>query len=271
MVQGAPVWTQQRYLKPPFPEAGDKFGSALAIAGETIIVGAPFEDSNGSSPVNNSVLDSGAAYVFVRANGLWSQQRYLKPAIGDVNDLFGWSVAIAGDTIVVGAIGESSNGTGPSDNSASLAGAAYVFGRANGLWSQHGYLKAANANADDWFGSAVATTGTTVVVGAWHEASTGGSPADNSALNAGAAYVFGHSSPQGAFAWTQTRYLKASNAQAHDYFGAALAIDGTTVVAGAWGEDGNGSSPTDNTAPGAGAVYMIQIGTPTYVPLIVRP
>ena len=103
------------------------------------------------------VSGSGAAYVFVRSSGTWVQQAYLKASNTGASDSFGESVAVSGDTIVVGAVLEDSNATGvngnQNDNSASNSGAAYVFVR-NSMtqqWSQEAYLKASNTEAGDGF------------------------------------------------------------------------------------------------------------------------
>ncbi len=164
--------------------------------------------------------DSGAAYVFVRSGGIWTQQAYLKASNTGAGDGFGDSVAVSGDTVVVGASGEDSNATGvdgnQGDNSASHSGAAYVFIRSGGIWTQQAYLKASNTGADDDFGNSVAVSGDTVVVGAYSEDSnaTGvdGNQGDNSASASGAAYVFTRSGG----IWTQQAYLKASNTGADD-------------------------------------------------------
>ena len=127
--------TQEAYLKASNTDAGDYFGYSVAISGDTIVVGAIVEDSsatgvNGNQD-DNSASDAGAAYVFQRSGSTWSQQAYLKASNTDASDYFGVSVAISGDTIVVGASGEGSSATGVNgnqdDNSASAAGAAYVF------------------------------------------------------------------------------------------------------------------------------------------------
>ena len=101
-----------------------------------MVVGAERESSNGvgvnpPSQADNSAGDSGAAYVFVRTAGVWSQQAYLKASNTDADDYFGFSVAVSGDTVVVGALEENSNGVGvnpPSqaDNSAYKIGRAHV-------------------------------------------------------------------------------------------------------------------------------------------------
>jgi len=133
--------------------------------------------------------------IRVRIRGVWSQQAYLKASNTDAGDAFGISVAVSGDTVVVGAIGESSNATGvngdQTDNSAPGAGAAYVFVRSGTVWTQQAYLKASNTDQHDFFGYSAAVSGATAVVGAIRESSnaTGvnGSQTDNSALAAGAA------------------------------------------------------------------------------------
>ncbi|MFO0504688.1 MAG: IPT/TIG domain-containing protein, partial [Acidobacteriota bacterium] len=109
----------------------------MATSGDTVVVGAPSEASNATgvdgTQNNNSATFAGAAYVFVRSSGTtyWSQQAYLKASNTGSGDFFCFSVAISGDTVVVGAYGEDSNATGVNgtqgDNSASTAGAAYVF------------------------------------------------------------------------------------------------------------------------------------------------
>ena len=119
-------FAQQAFLKAsnaegegvyPFPDYGDKFGNSVAIAGDTLGVGALGEESN-----------AGAAYVFVRSDGVWGQQAFLKASNTEGGDQFGNSVAIANGTVVVGARDEDSSVVGgEADNSASGAGAAYVW------------------------------------------------------------------------------------------------------------------------------------------------
>jgi hypothetical protein len=214
-------FAQQAYLKASNTGAEDLLGSSVAISGDTMVVGAPGEDSNATSvngnQLDNSAGSSGAAYVFVRSDTTWSQQAYLKASNTGGGDLFGNSVAISGDTIVVGAPREDSNATGvndnEADNSALNSGAAYVFVRSGTTWSQHAYLKASNTEAVDSFGGEVAISGDAIVIGAANEDSnaTGvnGNQNDNSAPNAGAAYVFGRSGST----WSQQAYLKASNTE----------------------------------------------------------
>jgi hypothetical protein len=285
------TWVQDAYLKASNAGADDNFGSSVAISGSTIVVGAYEEDSNqttidntdGSASADNSASLSGAVYVFKRdTNGDWIQDAYLKASNAEGGDYFGYSVAISGSTIVVGAYLEDSNQTTitnndgqpglPDNNSASAAGAVYVFKRdTNGDWIQDAYLKASNAGANDYFGHSVAISGSTIVVGAYGEDSAlttinnadGFASADNSANNAGAVYVFKRDA---AGDWIQDAYLKASNAEANDNFGTSVAISGSTIVVGANQEDSNqttitnadGSASANNSASQSGAVYVFK-------------
>ncbi|MFG6486290.1 FG-GAP repeat protein [Roseateles sp. BYS78W] len=279
-VRNGTTWSQQAYLKAPNAEQGDKFGISVGISGDTIVVGASSESSNQTTITNGSTAsadssasDAGAAYVFVRSGTTWSQQAYLKAPNASGGYNFGDSVAISGDTIVVGSAYEASsqtsvtNGsTASADTSAPAAGAAYVFVRSGTSWSQQAYLKAANANAQDLFGSSVAVNGDTIVVGAPYESSsqatiTNGSTAsaDNSAAAAGAAYVF----LRNGTTWSQQAYLKAANAVQSVSFGMSVAISGETIVVGTPYEGSsqttitNGSTASaDNSAYGAGAAYV---------------
>jgi len=133
------TWSQQAYLKASNTDAGDEFGSAVSLSSDTLVVGAFYEDSKATGvngdQADNSASNSGAAYVFTRSGSTWTQQAYLKASNTDAGDYFGWSVSVYDDMPVVGAAFESSNATGvngnQADNSASTAGAVYVFKRLN--------------------------------------------------------------------------------------------------------------------------------------------
>jgi len=213
------TWSQQQKLVASTRTDYDQFGEAVAINGDTIVVGALFEDSGGSN--------SGTAYVFTRSGTTWSQQQKLVASDAAANDQFGSNVAIAGDTIVVGALYEDAGG--------SNAGAAYVFTRSGTTWSQQQKLVASDAAADDRFGSSSSIDGDTIVVGAVNENS-----------QAGSAYVFTRSGTT----WSQQQKIVASDAGAHDWFGIDVDIEEDTVVVGAYGDD---SGTTQN---GEGAAYI---------------
>jgi len=262
------VWSQQAYLKASNTGVGDRFGYAVDIDGDTIVVGAWGEDSNATGVngdgANNSLTDSGAAYVFVRNGSTWSHQAYLKSSAGGFDDYFGLSVAVSGDTVVVGAYQEDSNATGINGNSANNssfnAGAAYVFVRNGSTWSQQAYLKASNTGVNDQFGRSVAASGDTVVIGAYMEDSnaTGvnGDQVSNAASASGAAYVF----VRNGTTWSQQAYLKAANTGAEDQFGYSVTASGDLIVVGSYSEDssatGVNGNQADNGALHSGAAYV---------------
>ncbi len=198
---------QQAYLKAGNNggPASDQFGWSVAVSGDTVVVGAYQEDSSTTgvnSTPNDLAADAGAAYVFVRSGTTWSQQAYLKASQVTEGDTFGYSVAVSGDMVVVGAYQEDSSTTGvnstanDSTTTGTNSGAAYVFVRSGTTWSQQAYLKPAavgSTQAGDAFGRSVAVSGDTVIVGAWNEdSSTTGvnSTANDGRTQSGAAYIF---------------------------------------------------------------------------------
>lgn len=274
-------WNWTSRLKAPNPGASDLFGTKVAIGRDTIVVSAPEEDSNQSFVTNgegvvenDGSLDSGAAYVFAKT-GTWMLQSYLKPPNPGSGDKFGTSVAISGDTIVVGSESEDSNQstvtngtTASGDNSNTDSGAAYVFRRSGVTWTQEAYLKASNNGGNDHFGNTVAISGDRIAVSAYYEDSlegtrnNGTAPGSDTGSNVGAIYVFSRIGST----WSQTAYLKAPNRDSSDYFGYSLALDGDTLVSGVFGEDGgkggvtNGPWATvDGTKLGSGAAYVFYL------------
>jgi hypothetical protein len=282
-----------RYLKASNAGEDDRLGigspllgvtMAMSADGSTLAVSAPYEDSAATginaNQRDDSVSDSGAVYVFVRTGSSWSQQAYIKPSNTGSSDKFGFALALSGDgnTLAVGATLEDSSARGiggnQADNSADSAGAVYVFVRSGSTWSQQAYVKASNADAGDQFGWSVALSrdGSTLAVGAQSEAgaatginppspggsgATGGGQEDNSAPDAGAAYVFAR---RGA-TWTQQAYVKPSNAQGGDRFGFSITLsaDGNTLAAGSYDEDGSATGVngvSDEGAPNSGAAYV---------------
>ncbi len=268
------VWSQQApIVSASNAGALDLFGFSVALSGDgnTLAVGAIGEASAiGVTPTDNTAPSAGAVYVFTRSGTTWPQQAYVKASTIGAGDQFGFSVALSsdGNTLAVGAIGEASAATvidgNQTDNTAPSAGAVYVYTRSGTTWAQQSYVKASNTGAVDLFGASVSLSGdgNILAVGAIGESSAavgiGGNQADNSAADAGAVYVYTRSGT----AWMQRAYVKASNTGAGDHFGtsAALSSDGTTLAVGATGEDssvtGINGNQADNSAPGAGAVYV---------------
>lgn len=231
-------WIQQAYLKASNAESNDFFGSSAAVNGDTLAIGAVWERSSATGvdgdQNDNSVLDAGAAYVFSRdINGVWSQTAYIKASNTGQLDLFGSALALDGDTLAVGAVGEWSAATGvngdQSDNSAELAGATYVYTRDGaGTWSQQAYLKASDTDSNDQFGSALALDGDTLVVGAPESFLCTG--CDTTTETGGKVYVFVRAAVD---TWTQQAVLQPANVERFHRFGSAIAIEGDMLVVGA--------------------------------------
>ena len=255
-------WAQQAYIKASNAQAGDQFGFTVALSGDgtTLAVSANFEDG-GAPGVNGNQSDesapgAGAVYVFTRNGTAWTQQAYLKASNIAEGDRFGYSLSLSDDghTLAVGAIGEDSIATGvggnQTDNSAEQAGAAYVFTRTGGSWSQQAYLKASNTQGGDMFGFSVALSGdgNTLAVCGYDEDSSaegvGGDESDNRSNGSGAVYVMARTGG----VWRHQAYVKASNTTTQGAFGAAMAIsgDGSTLAIASVDEDG--------LNPGVGAV-----------------
>lgn len=259
-------WTQLQYLKSATPDTGDIYGVNLAVSsdGTTLAIAAYNEDSSsagiGGNQLDNSLADSGAVYVYLRSGtSAWVLQAYIKASNPDAGDLFGQSLILSadGNTLAVGAYAESSNATGingnQTNNSASQAGALYVFTRAGTTWSQQAYIKPSVVSGADWFGTNIALSadGNTMAAGAHGSDIAGG--------GAGVVYVFTRSGS----VWSQQAQIFGSNTGFLDIFGldVALSSDGNTLAAGAFGEQSNatgiGGNQADNSLSNAGAVYIL--------------
>jgi len=271
--RGAAPLGSGAYVKPTNTGSEDAFGGdpepfirvdrRIAISADVLVIGAALEDSSSAtSSQDNTLTDSGAAYVFRRTNGVWMQEAVLKASNRGANDHFGSSVAIDRDYIAVSAPGEDSSATGVNSSAADTAmdsGAVYVFRRNGTAWTQDAYIKASNTGAGDQFGKSIAISGTTLVVGAPDEDSNG-IPSDNSRSNSGAVYVF----DRGGAGWSQTDYRKAPNADAGDMFGSSVALIGDLLAVGAPAESsgaaGVNQNQADNSVSAAGAVYVLRRG-----------
>jgi trimeric autotransporter adhesin len=255
------TWAQQAYVKPSNPQMSADFGHAVVLSadGNTMAVSAYWEASkatgvNGDAS-DESIPQAGAVYVFTRTGTRWTQQAYIKASntgeagtedkFGD-GDQFGVSLTLSDDgrTLAVGAISEDSASAGingnQADNSATSAGAVYVYSRAGNVWTQQAYIKASNPDAGDLFGYSVALNadGNTLAVGSYDEGGStrgiNGAP-DNMRRGAGAVYVFTRTGTT----WAQQAYMHASNAEAGDSLGVMVALsdDGNTLLTAALDED----------------------------------
>jgi hypothetical protein len=195
------TWVQQARLVSPQPMEFEFFAGAVAISGDTIVIGS-FGDPE---------TQAGAAYVFVRSGETWSLAQELAPSDPELYQLFGYSVAVSADTIAVSAFSSASAST-------PYAGAVYVFGRNGGVWAEQQKITAAIPVAGELLGSSIALDGQWIVAGAPY--------ADDFA---GAVYVF----ERGGSAWTQKARLSAAVPFQGAAMGSSVAISGNTVIAGA--------------------------------------
>ena len=198
------AWVEQQKLSANDGSAGDFFAKAIAISDDTLLVGAYGDDDH--------ARDSGSAYVFVRVAGAWALQQKLTASDAAVGDHFGYSVALSGDSALVGA---------PlADGAAIDSGAAYVFTRSGSVWSQQAKLVASDAVAGDQLATAVAISGPVALLGAPFAHSKGAS-------EAGAAYVFSGN----AGTWAQSVKLSPGTT-AGDHNGTGVAISGSNLAIG---------------------------------------
>ncbi len=218
-VRSGNEWAQQQELIVAAPN----FGNSVAISGDTVLVGAPEQEIRTHE-------QQGAAYVFVRNNGVWTQQQELTEN-GATLDHFGWSVALYGETALIGVPHKGYPKQGQ--------GAAYVFVRSGGVWTRQQELQASDAADGDWFGIAVSLNKSTAFIGA---------PNKNigSKLHKGAAYVFVE---QGGV-WSEKQEFTDAAATFGDSFGVTVSVSGDTAVIGAPGERISG------TRYGAAYVFM---------------
>jgi len=202
-------WHQQAKLTADDGAAKDEFGGKVALSGDTAVIGAMFQDDKGDN--------SGSAYVFTRSGTTWSQQVKLTAADGAEGDAFGQSIALSGDTVVIGAPHD--------DDKGNDAGSVYVFTRSGTTWSQQVKLTAADGVAGDVFGISIAFSGDTIVIGADLN--------DEKALNAGAVYVFTRSGSS----WSQQAKITAADGAETDIFGVRVALSGDTILISARRDD----------------------------------
>ncbi len=274
-VRSGTTWTQQARLQAHQDGSGDEFGSSVALDRDTLIVGAMRDDS-GTAGVNGGpnehVRGVGAAYAFVRNGTFWTLQANLIASQVTADDRFGHSVAVSGDTAVVGALFEDSSSTGVNsvpNESATDSGAACVFVRRGTNWTQQAYLKASQVTGGDYFGRSVTVSGDTVVVGAFLEDSgtTGfNSVPDESAVGSGAAYVF----VRRGTSWIQHTYLKAPTVKAGHQFGYAVSVSDDTVIVGAPWHNGTTSSGAAYVYTGLGLPAFAKVVTPAGTDWVAR-
>jgi hypothetical protein len=200
----------------------DYFGHAVALDGDALVIGAPLKDIQAPS--------SGAAYVFERSAGRWQQTARLVLSNPSNYAYFGWSVAVEGETIVIGARG--------GDGIVPDSGAAFVFQRTGGIWSEIAKLSADDGVGGDYFGESLAISGSTVVVGASRD--------DGAGTDSGSVYLFREVNGT----WQQIAKLTPNDGERGDAFGRSVAIDSNRVLVG--------TPYDDDLGVDSGACYLFQ-------------
>ncbi len=203
-------------------ESNNNFGNSVVIDGTTAVIGSHTDDDDGTS--------SGSAYVFREIGGAWQQISKLTANDASEGDRFGKSVALDGDTAIVGAY--------LSNVGSTEKGAAYVFREIDGVWQQIAKLVANDGSEDDRFGWSVSLSGNTAIVGAYRS--------DSGGLDSGAAYVFS----ENGGSWQQIAKITSSDREAGDYFGWSVSISGGTAIVGAFADSDGG--------PDSGSSYLFR-------------
>jgi hypothetical protein len=203
-VRSTGVWTRQALLKSHDVTAGDEFGGSVSISGDTLVVGA----RQASNPLNLS----GSVYVFVRTGSTWTQQAELSVPDAAVNDLFGSSVAIDGDTIAAAAPND--------DDGGSNSGSIYIFTRTGTIWSQQAKLVAPDANTSDLLGSRLSLSGDTVMAGVPTD--------DDGGSNTGSVYVFQRTGET----WAAPTKIHSSDPTPSRRFGVSATVRGDLALIG---------------------------------------
>ncbi len=213
-------WQRVAFLKAPNANASDLFGYSVAVSGEKIVVGAPFESSASTTNTSdNTASHAGAAYVFRREGTQWLFEAYLKAPAPQADALFGWDVAIEGDVIVIGAPG--------TDDMASNSGEAFAFRRVGTTWSLDGALRedaAGQGGLGDALGESVAIASGVIAVGA-RNGEVAGSPIPNTGT--ARIYVFGLAT------WSFVQEVAASDPFLGAQFGTSIGMTATRLVVGA--------------------------------------
>ncbi len=229
-VRSGTNWAFQQKIKAGDPGVDDNFGWSVAISGNTVVVGAPYDNIGGN--------DAGSAYVFTRSGTAWSQQQRLNATDPAATDWFGLVVDVSGDWAVIGSPQD--------DDGGNATGSAYLYERTGAAWASRGKLSASDRAAGDNLGRAITLgeNAETLVLGV----------ASKSASR-GAAYLYTRT----VTTWTERRKLTASNQVTGDSFGAAVAIAGETILCGATGDD------SGVTNAGSAHVFTRSFGDPAAV------
>ena len=207
----SPWWPHEADLVVSNPDPGERFGFAVAMSGDVAIVGAPWDDEIEEN-------DAGSASIFRRDGSDWPEEFHITITEGSAEDHFGYDVAISGDVAVVGMPGDDTYGT--------ASGAAYVY-RYNGEeWVEEEMLSPGEPAWNEQFGTAVAVSGDVIAIGA---------PGDDEGRPWGTVQVFRYDADESG--WVPEATLAPGDGQDGDGFGYSVSVSGSTILAGADGDD----------------------------------
>jgi sugar lactone lactonase YvrE len=228
--RSAGVWTQQQKLQAVDGASGERYGTSVALSGDTLLAGTPFQRSGAGE-------DAGSAYVYVLSSGTWTFQQKLSAGDGASSDVFGLSVAASGSSVLAGV---------PYDDTAAGidTGSAYVFTRSGTNWQMQAKLTAGTAAANDYFGTSVSLAGDKAVVGA---PQIDPEQELESLRGPGKAFVFQRTGT----AWSAGQSLAPADGATDDFFGRSVAVSGSSAVVGAPRHD-----PVARANAGAAYVFV---------------
>ncbi|WP_338517105.1 FG-GAP repeat protein [Alteromonas gracilis] len=216
-------WVQTQMITAPDAKPGDAFGQSVSLTDNHLVIGAPRHDAGGA--------DSGAAYVYERVSDSWVFQTKIEASDGAAGDVFGISVAIDDETVVVGA--------DLHDGKAENAGAAYVYVLDGEQWKQEAKLTAVDGADTDLFGVRVSISNDTALIAARRD------DIEGIGVDAGSAYIFERNNGK----WAQKVKLISPDGRADDRFGRGVALSENMALISAMNHDANG------TDTGASYIY----------------
>ena len=231
------TWGNEQVIRPPGLDANEGFGRSVSMSGDKMAVGAWRDDG-----ANNDITESGAVYTYTWNGTIWENEQVIRPSGLDASDLFGGSVSVSGDKMVVGADGDDG-----ASNELENSGAVYTYVWDGTTWGNEQVIRPSGLDASDGFGASVSISGDRMVVGA-----SGDDGVGNSVPDCGAVYVY----TWDGTTWGNEQVLRASGLDVSDGFGVSVSISGDKIAVGANGDDGAGNLVTDS-----GAVYAFKFGS----------
>jgi len=234
-------WVQTAKLVASDRAIDDRFGYDVSLSGDKAVVGAFFNDTDEAG--TNTLSAAGAAYVFELSGGVWTETAKLVASDRAVADRFGLSLAMSGETILIGAYNHDADALG--GNPLSNAGAVYVYNLVGGVWTETGKLVASNRESGDYFGHNIEMDGDRAIIGAYNR--------DVPLSQSGSAYIFEFIGG----VWTETAALVPVDYGAFDHFGFSVDISGDRAIVGARYEDQDANYV--NTLFNAGSAYIFEL------------